>query len=151
MSAAFELRAPQHAKVKPGKLLIGGQWTEAASGKRFETLNPASGEVLTTVAEAGPEDVDRAVAAARKAFEGGAWPKMKPNKRARLLWRLGELILEHADEIAELESLDNGKPIRESRFVDIPGAADIFQYYAGWVTKIHGETIPVNANALNYT
>ncbi|MCA9774371.1 MAG: aldehyde dehydrogenase family protein, partial [Myxococcales bacterium] len=152
MRPAFELKPPKLANLAPGKLLIGGKWVEAASGKRFDTLNPASGEVLTTLAEAGPEDVNRAVAAARKAFDEGPWTRMKPNHRARLLWKLGELIMEHADELAELESLDNGKPIRESRYVDIPGAADIFQYYAGWTTKITGETIPISSrDALNYT
>jgi len=152
MATAFELSEPNHATITPGKLLIGGEWVDAASGKRFDTLNPANGRVLTSVAEGGAEDVDRAVAAARKAFESGPWPKMAPKQRARLLWRIGELIDELADELAELESLDNGKPIRESRFGDIPNAADIFQYYAGWVTKIEGETIPVNTpNMFGFT
>src|SRR5439155_7254382 len=104
--------------VKPGRLVIDGQSVDAASGATFTTMNPATEEPITTVAEAGPEDVDRAVRAARAALEG-PWSKMKPIDRSRVLWKLGDLVLQHADELARLETLDNGKPIFESRYVDI--------------------------------
>ena len=147
---AEKLRTPKVARIKPGKLLIDGKWVEAHSGKRFEVLNPANGRALTTVAEGDKADIDLAVRAARKAFDQ-IWSKTRPAERQRLLWKVGDLILENADELAELESLDNGKPIRESRNVDIPMAAEVFRYYAGWATKIHGETIPVNGPFFNYT
>lgn len=145
-----KFRPPKLARFKPGKLLIGGKWVDAQSGKRFEALNPATGQVLTTLAEGDKADIDLAVTAARAAFNG-AWSKMLPAERQQLIWKVGDLILENADELAEIESLDNGKPIRESRSVDIPMAAEVFRYYAGWVTKIHGDTIPVNGPFLNYT
>ena len=147
---AVKFTPPKLAQIRPGKLLIDGRWVEAQSSKRFEVLNPATGQILTTVAEGDKADVDLAVGAARRAFEG-AWAKMAPRDRQRLVWKVGDLILENADELAELESLDNGKPIRESRNVDIPMAAEVFRYYAGWVTKLHGETIPVNGPFFNYT
>jgi len=147
---AVKFSPPKVAQIKPGKLLIDGKWVEARSGRRFDVINPATGQVLTTVAEGDKADVDLAVTAARRAFEG-AWAKILPRERQRLLWKVGDLILENADELAEMESLDNGKPIRESRNVDIPMAAEVFRYYAGWVTKIHGETIPVNGPFFNYT
>lgn len=140
------------AKVAPGKLLINGQWVEG-SGKSFDTINPATGEVLTQVAEAGPKDLDQAVAAARKAFDdlAGPWRKMSASERSKILWRIGDLVEKNIDELAELETLDNGKPIFESRYVDMPMVADVFRYYAGWATKIHGETINTFNNAFTYT
>ena len=140
------------AKISPGKLLINGQWVEG-SGKAFDTTNPATGEVLTQVAEASAKDVDQAVAAARKAFDetGGAWRKMSASERGRLLWRIADLIEKNIDELAELETLDNGKPIFEARYVDMPMVADVFRYYAGWATKIHGETVNTFNNAFTYT
>ncbi len=140
----------QHAEIKPGRLFIGGEWVEAASGRRFETVNPATEEVLTTVAEADAADVDRAVAAARAAYEG-AWSDLPAAGRARILRRIGELILAHRDELAELETLDQGKVIFEASKVDVPMAADTFEYYSGWATKLHGATIPVRPDMLNYT
>ncbi len=137
---------------RPVKMLIGGQWVEAASGKTFATLNPATGRTLAQVAEGDAEDINRAVAAARKAFESGPWPKMTPSQRGRLLWRVAELIEEHAEELALLETLDNGKPIRYSKASDVPLTADHFRYFAGWATKIEGETIPVSIpNMFTYT
>ena len=140
------------AKVAPGKLLINGQWVDG-SGKPFDTVNPATGEVLTQIAEAGAQDVDQAVAAARKAFDdvAGPWRKMSASERGRILWRIGDLIEKNIDELAELETLDNGKPIFESRYVDMPMVADVFRYYAGWATKIHGETVNTFNNAFTYT
>jgi len=136
---------------QPKKLLIGGQWVESASGKTFETLNPADGQVLAQVYEADAEDVDRAVKAARKAFDEGPWPRMRPNERSRLIWRLADLIEAHREEFAQLETLDNGRSIRVSR-ADTLFTAEHFRYYAGWPTKIEGQTIPVsNPHRLNYT
>jgi aldehyde dehydrogenase (NAD+) len=140
------------AKIAPGKLLIGGEWREAAGRKTFDTINPATGEVLTQVAEAGPADVDAAVAAARAAFDpNGAWRKMSASDRGKVLWRIADLVEQNIDEIAELETLDNGKPIFESRYVDLPMVVDVFRYYAGWATKIHGETVNAFDNAFTYT
>jgi len=116
---------------QPVKMLIGGQWVESASGKTFDTINPSSGEVLAKVAEGESEDINRAVAAARKAFESGPWPKLTPSQRGRLLWKLADLIEKNAEELAQLETLDNGKPIKYSRAVDVPLTADHFRYFAG--------------------
>ena len=129
---------------EPKKMLIGGQWTPAASGKVFDVVNPATEEVVGQVAEGEAEDINRAVAAARKAFESGAWPQMTPSARGRLVSRIGDLILEHLDEFAELEALDNGKPITVARVADVPLAADMFHYMSGWTTKMHGQTIPLS-------
>ena len=126
------------------KLLIGGEWMDAASGKTFEVMNPATGEVIAHVAEGDKQDVDRAVKAARKAFESGPWSRMTPSERGRAVWKLGDLILEHLDEFAELEALDNGKPVGVARAADVPLAADLFHYMAGWATKIEGHTIPLS-------
>jgi phenylacetaldehyde dehydrogenase len=134
----------------PRKMLIGGQWVSAASGKTFDTYNPATGEVLAKVAEGDRVDIDRAVAAARKAFESGPWPDMLPAERARLMWKLADLIDEHREELAELETLDNGKPIFFSRIVDVPTAAQTFRYMAGWATKLEGNTIPISAHGAKY-
>src|SRR5437667_2646688 len=100
---------------QPIKMLLGGQWVASASGKVFDTYNPSSGEVLAKVAEGDNEDISRAVAAARKAFESGAWPKLTPSQRGRLLWKLADLVEQNAEELAQLETLDNGKPIKYSR------------------------------------
>ena len=126
------------------KLLIGGQWVDAASGKTFPVQNPATGEVIAQVAEGDKKDIDRAVKAARRAFESGPWPRLSPSERGRLVWKLGDLILENLEELAELESLDNGKPVTVARAADVPLAADLFHYMAGWATKIEGNTIPIS-------
>ena len=135
----------------PTRLLIGGKFQDAQSGKTFPSINPATEEVLAEVAEADTADVDAAVQAARKAFDHKSWRAMPARERSRLLWKLGDLILANADELAMIETMDNGKPIFESRNVDIPAAAETFYYYAGWCTKIEGETLPVPGNFLNYT
>src|SRR5215469_373642 len=128
----------------PRKLFINGQWADAASGKTFETPDPATGETLARVAEGDAEDIDRAVRAARKAFEEGPWSRMTPSERGRLVWKIGDLILEHVDELAQLESLDNGKPYPVAQAADVPLAADLFHYMAGWATKIEGNTIDIS-------
>ena len=139
------------ASLPAGKLFIGGHWSDARSGRTFETTNPATGETLARVAEADEADVEAAVSAARRAFDEGPWPKMGAAERGRLLWRIADLLMQHADEVARIETLDNGKPIFESRQVDIPLVAEIFQYYAGWATKLTGETIPARPGAFTYT
>jgi phenylacetaldehyde dehydrogenase len=129
---------------KPRKMLINGKWTESASGKTFPTYNPATGEVLARVAEGDREDIDRAVKAARTAFEVGPWSKLTASERGRLVWKLADLIEQHLEEFAELETLDNGKPLKVARAADVPLAADLFRYMAGWATKIEGNTIPIS-------
>ncbi|MDP9161431.1 MAG: aldehyde dehydrogenase family protein [Acidobacteriota bacterium] len=126
------------------KLLINGKWEDAASGKTFETYNPATGEVLANVAEGDREDIDRAVKAARAAFETGRWSKLTASERGRLIWKLADLLEENLDEFAELEALDNGKPFNVARAADVPLAVDLFRYMAGWATKIEGNTIPLS-------
>lgn len=140
--------------AKPHRHLINGKWVGAATGKTFDVFNPADASVLTAVADGNTEDINRAVAAARKAFETGPWHRMTPRERGKLLWRVGDLIAQNADELAELESLDNGKPRAVARVADIPLAADLFHYMAGWATKIEGTTIPLsipNAHFHAYT
>lgn len=138
--------------TSPKKLLINGRWVEAISGETFPTVNPATGEELGRVALAGLEDVERAVQAARAAFEMGPWSSMTGDERGRLLWKLADLIDQHADELAELETLDNGKPLRVARKGDIPAASLHFRYYAGWASKLEGSTIPVSRpNQFVYT
>jgi phenylacetaldehyde dehydrogenase len=137
----------------PRRMLIGDRWVEASDGSRLETLNPADGTVLTTFPNGGAEDIDRAVKAARAAFERGPWRDMTPAARARLIWKLGELIDANADELAVMETLDNGKPIAVSRNLDVPFAAERMRYNAGWATKLDGETIPTSLpfEAVAYT
>ncbi|HEV8268815.1 MAG TPA: aldehyde dehydrogenase family protein, partial [Thermoanaerobaculia bacterium] len=132
-------------------LFIGGAFVPAESGKTFTTTNPATGRPLAEIAEGGAGDVDRAVAAARKAFESGPWQKMTARERGRLLVRIAERLLERADEIAALETLDNGKPIFESRFVDVPSTADVLFYYGGWADKITGSTLPLTGDSFHFT
>ena len=132
------------------QLFINGEWRDAAGGKTIEVINPATEEVIAEVASAEQGDVDAAVAAARAAFDG-PWSKLSARERGRIVWKIGERLMERADEIARLETLHNGKPIFESRQIEVPAAAECFQYFAGWADKIHGETIPVKGNFLTYT
>ena len=127
------------------RMLIDGRFVTAASGKTFPVYNPATGEVLTYVPEAETEDVNRAVAAARNAFDEGPWPRMSPSERGRTLWRIADLIEKNLDEFAELESLDNGKPYKVARVADVPLTVDMFRYMGGWATKISGRTLPLSA------
>src|SRR5271156_1759574 len=126
------------------KMLIDGRWVSAASGKTFEVKNPAPGRPIATAAEGDKADIDAAVQAARRAFDSGPWAAMTPSQRGKVVWRIGDLISKYADELAELESIDNGKPMAVARAADVPLAADIFQYMAGWCTKIEGKTIPLS-------
>ena len=132
------------------QLFINGEWRDATSGKTIEVVNPATEEVIAEVASAEQGDVDAAVAAARAAL-AGPWGRLSARERGRLIWKIGEKLLEKADDIARLETLHNGKPIFESRQIEVPASAECFQYFAGWADKIHGETLPVKGNYLTYT
>lgn len=137
--------------IKPGKLFINGKWVDSVSGKTFDTLNPATEEVITSIAEGDKADIDLAVTAAREAFENGPWKKIDARDRGRILLEIANLIEKNKDELALLDTMDNGKPINETTNADIPLAIDCFMYYAGWADKIHGETIPVRGDFFNYT
>src|SRR5580704_3081837 len=148
------LGAPAKAFVgRRNRLLIDGKLVDAASGKTFPDYNPATGTILTQVAEADAEDVDRAVKAARRAFDEGPWSKMSPSDRGKLLWKLAALIEQNSEEFAEIESIDNGKPVGVARMADVPLAVDMFRYMGGWATKITGSTIPLSfpGEFLSYT
>ena len=132
------------------QLLINGEWRDASNGAVMPVVNPATEEVIAEVAVASRQDVDATVAAARAALTG-KWGQMSARERGRLIWKLGERLMEKADEVSRLETLHNGKPISESRHIEIPMAAECFQYFAGWADKIQGDTIPVKGNALVYT
>lgn len=138
-------------EIKPGKLYIGGEWVAAAAGACYQTVNPATEQALATVADASAPDVDAAVGAARQAFESGPWAEMSAAERGRILWRMADLVDSRREELGALETLDNGKPVFESQQVDMPMVAEVFRYYAGWATKIHGETVPVRGPFLHYT
>lgn len=138
-------------KVRQTKMLIDGKWCNAKSGKTFGTYNPATEELIAEVAEGDAADIDLAVKAARRAFESGPWPKMDARDRGKLLNRLADLIEQNFDELAALETLDNGKPISDSRAADLPLVIDCLRYYAGWADKIRGETIPIRGNYFCYT
>ncbi|MEU2283738.1 aldehyde dehydrogenase family protein [Streptomyces sp. NPDC013178] len=138
------------------RMLVGGAWVDALDGAVLETLDPATEQVLATVPKGGAADVDRAVRAARAAVDPGSpWRRMSPSQRGRILHRIGDLVLEHAEELALTESRDNGKPVTYASFADIPMAADLFHYMSGWTTKIEGNTIPFSAappgSFLSYT
>jgi acyl-CoA reductase-like NAD-dependent aldehyde dehydrogenase len=153
MAVAEGLEVARFLREQPKKLFIGGKWVESASGKTFDTIDPSTGEVLARVAEGGAEDIDRAVAAARKAHESGVWRDLPPSERAKALWRVGDLIEERANEFAQLESLDNGMPINDALLFKVPLAAATFRYYAGWVTKLEGGTqqLSLPGKYLSYT
>lgn len=142
---------------KPSKMLIDGKWVNAASGKTFPTYNPATGEILAQVAEGDQKDIDLAVRAARKAFDSGPWSRITASERGKLVWKLADLLEQHLEEFATLETLDNGKPLTVARAADVPLAVDIFRYMAGWASKLEGTTIPLNvpytpgANYFAYT
>jgi aldehyde dehydrogenase (NAD+) len=133
------------------KLLIDGQFRDSVNGKTFATINPATEKEIAQVAEGSAADIDLAVKAARKAFDSGPWRTMDARDRGRLLYKLADLVEQHIDELAELESLDNGKPLKESRNGDLPLVVDCFRYYAGWADKIVGKTIPIRGDYFCYS
>jgi acyl-CoA reductase-like NAD-dependent aldehyde dehydrogenase len=137
-------------RTAPDQLFIGGEWVPASAGAVFETRNPADGELIAEVAEARDADVDLAVSAARKALVSKEWSGLDAADRANLLWKVADALDERRDALMRIEAVDNGKPLREAQF-DLQEAIDAFRYYAGWVTKLEGETIPVRGNVLNYT
>src|SRR6266851_4968353 len=141
----------QNVKIGPTKLLINGKWVNSVSGKTFPTINPSTGEVITQVAESDAADVDKAVAAARAAFDKGPWRKMSAAERGVLMNKLADLIEKNADELAQLESLDNGKPYHVAKAADLPLTIACYRYYAGWADKNQGKTIPVSGNYFTYT
>ncbi|QDS98660.1 Aldehyde dehydrogenase PuuC [Adhaeretor mobilis] len=140
-----------HPEIRQTQCFIGGKWLPAASGKTFETIHPATEEVIAQVAEGDKADIDLAVDAARAQFDGGEWSQMDARDRGRLMYKLADLLEENAEELAALETLDNGKPIRDSRAADIPLVIDCIRYYAGWADKIEGKTIPIRGNHFCYT
>jgi phenylacetaldehyde dehydrogenase len=148
-----DLEVKPYLQGDPKKLFIDGRWVPAASGKTFPTLDPSSGEVLTEVAEGNVEDVDRAVKAARRSFRAGDWRELPPIERGNVLWRAADLIEARMTEFAELDCLDNGKPMNELLLADLPITVNTFRYYAGWASKLAGQTLPVSLPGqwLNYT
>jgi phenylacetaldehyde dehydrogenase len=148
MATALKIVPPEEKVTgfisRKHKMLINGKWVDSASGKTFPTYNPATGEVMAQIAEGDREDINRAVQAARNAFDSGPWPRLTTSERGRLIWKLADLLEENLEEFAELESLDNGKPLKIARVADVPLAVDLFRYMAGWATKIEGNTIPIS-------
>src|SRR5205809_7161929 len=128
--------------LNPGKLFINGRQEDAASGRTIDVMNPATGERLTTVPDGDAADVDRAVAAARASFDKKSWRGMDPSKREKILWDISELLAKRKDELARLESLENGKTLREAAGADVGPAIDTFRDYAGWTRKIYAQAIP---------
>ncbi|MDA1048904.1 MAG: aldehyde dehydrogenase family protein [Planctomycetota bacterium] len=151
MATVLEPTSFAPPKVRQTQLLIGGKWRDAVSGKTFATVNPATEEVIAEVAEGDAADIDLAAKAARAAFESGPWAKMDARDRGKLMTKLANLIEDNFDELAALESLDNGKPICDARAADLPLTIDCLHYYAGWADKIHGQTIPIRGDYFCYT
>lgn len=144
-------QVPAKDSIKKYDLWIGGKWVPSDSGRTFESVNPATEEVIANVAEGSESDIDKAAKAARQAFESGPWPRMKATERAKILCRMADLIQERREELALLETKDSGKPIQNSRNIDIPAAWKAFEYYAGWADKLAGETLPVDPEYFSYT
>ena len=138
-------------KVRQTNMLIGGKWVESRSGKRFPTINPVNEQMIAEVPEADAADVDAAVKAARTAFDSGPWSKMDARDRGRMMNKLADLIEANQNELAALETLDNGKPISDAKAADLPLAIDCLRYYAGWADKLTGDTIPIRGNYFCYT
>lgn len=146
------IKIPQKpSKIKDQLLFIDGKWCQSASGKSFETVDPSTNEVICRVAEGDAADVELAVAAARRAFDSGPWSRMSASERGRLIYKLADLIESHQEELAALESLDNGKPYRDSMAADLPLTIKCYRYYAGWADKIVGKTIPVDGDFTCFT
>jgi aldehyde dehydrogenase (NAD+) len=151
MASVMSSPAENQVRISATRLLINNQWVPSTSGKNFPTINPSTGDEICQVAEADAADVDKAVSAARAAFNRGAWKKMAASGRGRLLNRLADLIEQNADELARLESVDNGKPFSIAKAVDVTMTVGCFRYFAGWADKIHGKTIPIDGDYFCYT
>ncbi|HUO31516.1 MAG TPA: aldehyde dehydrogenase family protein [Bryobacteraceae bacterium] len=151
MASVMTQPTEQQVPISATKLLINNRWIASQSGKTFPTINPSTGEEICQIAEADAADVNKAVSAARTAFEIGPWRKLPASERGRLLHRLADLIERHADELARLESLDNGKPVTVARAVDVPATVACYRYFAGWADKIQGKTIPIDGEFFCYT
>jgi aldehyde dehydrogenase (NAD+) len=151
MTSVLSASQDLSAFSRPARLLINNQWTASESGKTFGTFNPATGEEICQVAEADVVDVDKAVAAARNAIEEGPWRKTQASERGRLLYRLADLIEKHADELARIESIDNGKPVSTAKRVDVAKTVACYRYFAGWADKVQGKTIPIDGDYFCYT
>ena len=151
MASVMPHSTEHQVSVSATKLLINNRWVPSESGKTFATINPSTGEEICQIAEADAADVDKAVAAARAAFERGPWRKMQASERGRLLTRLADLIEKNADELAALEALDNGKPVAVAKAVDVAATAGCYRYFAGWADKVQGKTIPIDGDYFCYT
>ncbi len=150
---ASVVSSPYESKVAVSatKLLINNRWIASESGKTFATINPSTGEEICQVAEADAADVEKAVRAARAAFEHGPWRKTLASERGQMLHRLADLIEKHGDELARIESLDNGKPVSVAKAIDVAQTVGCFRYFAGWADKVHGKTIPIDGDFFCYT
>ena len=151
MASVMPSPTKSHVAISATKLLINNRWIASESGKTFATINPSTGEEICQVAEADAADVNKAVHAARAAFEHGPWRKMPASERGRLMNRLADLIEKHADDLARLESLDNGKPVGVAKAVDVAATVACYRYFAGWADKVQGKTIPIDGNYFCYT
>src|SRR5260370_40905093 len=138
-------RSVEEFTASPRQLLIDGQWVGAGSGRTFEAPDPSTGDALAHIAEGDAEDIERAVRAARRAFDDGPWGRLTASERGRIIWKIGDLILEHADELAQLESLDNGKPFAVARAADVPLAPDLFHSMAASAPKLQGNTLTISS------
>ncbi|MBA0592729.1 hypothetical protein Gorai_009704, partial [Gossypium raimondii] len=150
-AAALEKPITPSINVNYTKLLINGNFVDSASGKTFPTYDPRTGDVIAHVAEGDAEDINRAVSAARKAFDEGPWPKMTAYERSRVLFRFADLIDQHTEELATLETWDNGKPYEQAAKIELPMISRLIRYYAGWADKIHGLTVPADSPHLVQT
>ena len=151
MTIATPKAAIRPANISNQQMLIDGRWVSSASGKTFETIDPSTGKVICHVAEGDKTDIDLAVAAARRAFDSGPWRRMSASERGRIMYKLADLIESHKEELAALESLDNGKPYLDALNADLPLTIKAFRYYAGWADKIQGKTIPIDGDYFCYT
>ena len=151
MTIATAKAAIRPANISNQQMLIDGRWVSSASGKTFETTDPSTGKVICHVAEGDKTDIDLAVAAARRAFDSGPWRRMSASERGRIMYKLADLIESHKEELAALESLDNGKPYLDALNADLPLTIKAFRYYAGWADKIQGKTIPLDGDYFCYT
>src|SRR3984957_11209926 len=151
MASVLSAPSESHVALSATKLLIDNRWIASESGKTFATVNPSTGEEICQIAEADAADVEKAVKAARAAFDHGPWRKTPAPEPGRLIHRLADLIEKNADELAGLESLDNGKPFSVAKAVDVAATVSCDRYFSGWAEKVQGKTIPINGDYFCYT